>query len=100
MPTLTAGTYLLALHAPEDASPVRARPAIAGLKTPDTGPPEEVIRQYLQPEEAPPSFTATHVAAPASEAAEGEAADEEHPIEDMRYDETIPEEPLEGEGAS
>jgi len=100
MPTLTAGTYLLALHAPEDASPVRARPAIAGLKTPDTGPPEEVIRQYLEPQEAPPSFTATHVAAPASEATEGEAADFEHPIEDAPYEEAIPEEPLEDEGAS
>jgi hypothetical protein len=100
MPTLTPGTYLLALHAPEDASPVRARPAIAGLKTPDTGPPEDVIRQYLEPEEAPPSFTATHVAAPVSEATQGEAADFEHPIEDAPYEEAIPEEPLEDEGAS
>jgi hypothetical protein len=100
MTTLTAGTYLLSLHAPEDASPIRARPAIAGLKTPDTGPPEEVIRQYLEPEEAPPSFTATHVETPASEVVEGEAADQEHPLEDIGYDEAIPEEPLEDEGAS
>jgi hypothetical protein len=49
MPRLEPGTYLLALHAPGSAAPVRARPALAGLQPPDTGPPEEVIRQYLQP---------------------------------------------------
>jgi hypothetical protein len=47
MPTLAAGTYLLALHAPADGAPVRVRPALAGLERPDTGPPAEVIRCYL-----------------------------------------------------
>ena len=67
MPTLGPGTYLLALHAPGDSAPIRARPAVAGLQTPDTGPPEEVVRKYLEPEEAPPGFTATHVPSAAPE---------------------------------
>jgi hypothetical protein len=64
MPTLAPGTYLLALRAPEDAAPVRARPALAGLRLPDTGPPDAVVRGYLEPEQARPVFTATRVAMP------------------------------------
>jgi hypothetical protein len=48
MAELDAGDYLLALAAPPDAAPVRARPVLVGLRLPDTGPPPEVIRQYLQ----------------------------------------------------
>lgn len=48
MPTLEPGTYLLSLHAPREGRPVRARPAVVGLTPPDTGPPEEVVRQYLE----------------------------------------------------
>jgi hypothetical protein len=49
MPVLQPGTYLLALRAPADSPPVRARPALAGLEPPGTGPPEEVIRRYVAP---------------------------------------------------
>jgi hypothetical protein len=48
MPELAAGDYLLALRSPAGAAPVKVRPAVAGLVLPDTGPPEDVIRQYLQ----------------------------------------------------
>ncbi|HEY0780841.1 MAG TPA: hypothetical protein VGE98_00185, partial [Thermoanaerobaculia bacterium] len=48
MPELQPGDYLLALSTPADAAPVKARPALAGVKLPDTGPPEDVIPQYLQ----------------------------------------------------
>jgi hypothetical protein len=48
MAELDEGDYLLALTAPADAAPVRARPVLVGLDLPDTGPPPEVIRQYLQ----------------------------------------------------
>ena len=48
MPELTPGDYLLALSSPAAAAPVKARPALAGLALPDTGPPADVIRQYLQ----------------------------------------------------
>ena len=45
---LEPGDYLLAVRAPVDGPPVTARPALAGVKPPDTGPPEDVVRQYLQ----------------------------------------------------
>ncbi|MBW8874213.1 MAG: hypothetical protein JF614_04565 [Acidobacteria bacterium] len=56
MAELAPGDYLLALSSAVGAAPVRARPALAGLVLPDTGPPADVIRQYLQEagaEEAP-----------------------------------------------
>ncbi|MBN2800955.1 MAG: hypothetical protein JXX28_17590 [Deltaproteobacteria bacterium] len=59
MPTLKAGTWYLSLHLPDDAAPATARPALAGLEPPDTGPPEAVIRHYLfntpYEDEGPPS---------------------------------------------
>jgi hypothetical protein len=49
MPELpAAGDYLLVLHSPAAAPPVRARPALAGLTLPDTGPPADVVRRYLE----------------------------------------------------
>jgi hypothetical protein len=48
MSELTAGDYLLALTAPPDAAPLRVRPVLVGLTLPDTGPPPEVIRKYMQ----------------------------------------------------
>jgi hypothetical protein len=58
MPELAPGDYLLSLSSPAASAPVKARPALAGLTLPDTGPPADVIRQYLQEagaEEAPES---------------------------------------------
>jgi hypothetical protein len=48
MPTLEPGTYLLALAAPAGSGPVLVQPALVGLRRPDTGPPEEVVRSYLE----------------------------------------------------
>jgi hypothetical protein len=48
MQELAPGDYLLALRAPADGPPVSARPALAGVVPPDTGPPEDVVREYLQ----------------------------------------------------
>jgi len=48
MRKLEAGTYFLALHVAEDAAPARVRAAVVGLKRPDTGPPGDVVRQYLE----------------------------------------------------
>jgi hypothetical protein len=45
---LVPGDYLLALRAAATLAPVRARPALAGLEPPSTGPPEEVVREYLR----------------------------------------------------
>jgi hypothetical protein len=47
MAELEAGDYLLALTSPPDAAPQRVRPVVVGLELPGTGPPPEVLRQYL-----------------------------------------------------
>ena len=47
MHSLKPGDYVLVLRAPASAGPVRARPAAVGIRLPPSGPPEEVIRQYL-----------------------------------------------------
>ncbi len=48
MRSLEPGTYLLALRTSNSAEAVRARPALAGIDPPDTGPPDEVVRKYLE----------------------------------------------------
>jgi hypothetical protein len=55
MPTLKPGTYLLALHVPPEVGPVTARPALAGVELPSTGPPEDVVRSYMKAATAPPA---------------------------------------------
>ncbi|MCB9741528.1 MAG: hypothetical protein H6740_02870 [Alphaproteobacteria bacterium] len=50
MASLKPGDYLLVLHLPADADPVRVRPALVGVDAPDTGPPDEVVRQYVEGE--------------------------------------------------
>ena len=55
---LKPGVYLMKLQAPDSAAPVKARPALVGLRMPDTGPPPEEIRKYLFPEaEAPSAYS-------------------------------------------
>jgi hypothetical protein len=56
-PNLKPGTYLLALRAPARGEPIHARPAVVGIVPPGDGPPEEVIRNYVQPAEASGEFT-------------------------------------------
>jgi len=48
MPTLEPGEYVLAVRVPPDSPPVRIRPVLAGTEPPDTGPPMEVVRRYLE----------------------------------------------------
>ena len=114
MPTLEPGTYLLALSAPADAAPVRARPALVGLVPPDTGPPEDVVKSYVGAgdEEAGTSFTARHVEpepepevegegdggeAEVGEGTEEEVPQDEQPTED-ETEQPAPEEPGASEG--
>ena len=61
MPELAAGDYLLAVRAPSDSAPIRIRPAVAGIEPPGNGPPPEVIRTYVQPEDEVRGMSATHV---------------------------------------
>ncbi len=72
MPTLAPATYLLALRTPVEGPTVTVRPALAGLKPPDTGPPDEVVRRYLAPEGEALTFTAR-------DANEAEAAEQGTP---------------------
>jgi hypothetical protein len=48
MHELSPGRYLLAIESPSDAPAVTARPAVAGIEPPSTGPPSEVIRRYIE----------------------------------------------------
>ncbi len=48
MPTLQPGPWLMAIALPAHAEPVRLQPVVVGIDPPDTGPPEDVIRQYLR----------------------------------------------------
>lgn len=45
---LVAGDYVLLVSAPAEGEPLRIRPALVGLQRPGSGPPEEVIRIYLE----------------------------------------------------
>ena len=44
---LTPGRWFVALSVAADREPVRARPAVVGLERPPEGPPEDVVRQYI-----------------------------------------------------
>ena len=66
MPELAPGTYLLAIHVAESGSPTRVRPAIVGIKEPDTGPPDDVKRAFVSPDSDKTSFSATRLSAPPS----------------------------------
>jgi hypothetical protein len=69
---LKPGTYLMKVQAPDSSGPIRARPALVGLKMPDTGPPPEEIRKYLFPEsEMPSAYSSSRGAAPAEPVYEG-----------------------------
>lgn len=48
MPTLPAGRYYLVIDIPVDSAPVRLRPIILGLQEPDTRPPAEVLRRFVE----------------------------------------------------
>ena len=48
MHELGPGVYLLAIENPADGPPVTARPAVVGIEPPDSGPPAEVVREYLE----------------------------------------------------
>lgn len=48
MPTLTPGRYYLAVEMPPDSAPVRVQPIVLGLKPPDTRPPYEILRRFVE----------------------------------------------------
>jgi hypothetical protein len=48
MRELSPGRYFLAIESARTAPAVTARPAVAGIAPPSTGPPSEVIRRYIE----------------------------------------------------
>lgn len=48
MPTLLPGRYYLAIEMPTDSAPVLVQPIVFGLKKPDTRPPFEILRRYVE----------------------------------------------------
>jgi hypothetical protein len=48
MRRLKAGRYLLAVDLPASGEPVEVQPVLVGVETPDSGPPDEVKRRYLE----------------------------------------------------
>jgi hypothetical protein len=48
MPKLEPGDYVFAVSVPQTSPAVRVKPVLVGIEQRDTGPPVEVIQQYLQ----------------------------------------------------
>lgn len=51
MPALAAGRYYLSVEMPPDSAPVRVQPIVLGLKEPDTRPPYDILRRYVEGKE-------------------------------------------------
>jgi hypothetical protein len=51
MPNLAPGRYYLTVEMPADSAPVRVQPIVLGLKTPDTRPPYDILRRYVEAKE-------------------------------------------------
>lgn len=48
MPTLLPGRYYLTIEAPADTAPILVQPMVFGLTKPDTRPPYEILRRYVE----------------------------------------------------
>jgi hypothetical protein len=51
MPTLEPGRYYLTVEMPADSAPVRVQPIVIGLNPPDTRPPFDILRHYVEARE-------------------------------------------------
>ncbi len=56
MPELRAGRYFLSIENPGDGAPVRVRPILLGTSAPDTRPPYDVLRRYVEADETAPGL--------------------------------------------
>lgn len=98
MPRVKPGIYLLNMQASSTAvGPVKARPVVVGLKLPDTGPPAEVIQDYLRPADEARSFSSTvresHAPRFSGESEEQQTLEEtetEEPVEEPTEEPTEP----------
>jgi hypothetical protein len=51
MPALVAGRYYLSVEVPAASAPVKVQPIVLGLNEPDTRPPYDILRRYVQAKE-------------------------------------------------
>lgn len=85
MPTLTPGRYFLVVDLPPDNLPVRVQPIVLGLDKPDTRPPYDILRRYVEATDGdallyvPPPPAPPPAAATGETDAAGQSADE--PVE-------------------
>jgi hypothetical protein len=70
MPNLTPGRYYLAIDLPLNSAPVRAQPILRGLNAPDTRPPRDILRRYVEALDGDPLLYVPVAQAPATDAAE------------------------------
>jgi hypothetical protein len=73
MPTLDPGRYYIAIDLPADSTPVKAQPIILGLKEPDTRPPMEILRRYVESKNEEPFIYAPEVPEPVATSAPQDA---------------------------
>lgn len=85
MPSLAPGRYYLAVDMPADSAPVRVQPIVLGLNPPDTRPPYDILRRFVEAREdgpallyvPPPPTPPPGAAAAQDETEEGEEAESE-----------------------
>jgi hypothetical protein len=78
MPSLQPGRYFLAVELPPDSAPVRVQPIVLGLKEPDTRPPYDILRRYVEAKEgSAPLIYVPPPPAPPSDAAQAEESQDE-----------------------
>lgn len=98
MPTLPPGRYFLAVEAPPDSAPVKVRPIVLGLTRPDTRPPYDILRRYVEigDEDGPPLI---YVPPPPPPPPSAVASEESNDLQGQEGDgQEEGEAPYEGEG--
>lgn len=81
MPTLAPGRYYLAIDLPLSSAPVRAQPILLGLNAPDTRPPRDILRRYLEAVDGDPLLYVPVPPTPAVNDAEPEEMSDTAPSE-------------------
>lgn len=78
MPNLAPGRYYLTVEMPADSAPVRVQPIVLGLKAPDTRPPYDILRRYVEAKDGDEAliYVPPPPAPPAADTQQEEGAEE------------------------
>jgi hypothetical protein len=82
MPTLLPGRYYLAIEMPTGSAPVLVQPVVFGLTTPDTRPPYETLRRYVEGHDDVPLIYSPQQAEPTPPPVPADEADSPHVAEE------------------